>query len=266
VVLGGPREHAAAARLRAPKDVSDVSRYYTHAIPDVFPEDGHLNIEHGAPAPASLEGWPCYDDIAHQQATARWLKSAHDRGLNLVVVSAVNFQAACKGMRLLLPEQSTGQECGDMENVKRQLEAAQRMDRRYEWYEIAVHPWHARKIIDEGKLAVVLSLEVSNLFPKAEGDFVAQLEELRAMGLRSMQLAHETNSQFAGAATHRKIFDVFEGIKHPLRGDFGFDDGAFEQGRWRWRRGEDWRRWALSRERAGTPAIANMTAGAGCEP
>jgi microsomal dipeptidase-like Zn-dependent dipeptidase len=197
--------------------------FYTHAIPNVFPPDGHLNIQHGPPAPRSLDSWPRYDDIAHQQVSAAWLKEAHDAGLDLIVVSTVNFQAVCKVMRLLLAEEGPETYCNDPENVKAQLRAAQEMDRKYDWYEIAVHPWHARKIIHEGNLAVVLSMETSNMMPHGEGDFVAELEELRQMGLRTMQLAHETNSRFAGAATHKDFFNVFEALKHPLQGELGFD-------------------------------------------
>ena len=201
-------------------------QFYAHAVPNIFSEDDHMTILHGAPAPDSLESWPRFDDIAHQQVNASWLKRAHDNGLDLAVVSAVNFQAACFAMRALLPDQNSARRCADMLNVKRQLEAAQAMAERYDWYEIAVHPWHARKIIDEGKLAVVLSMEVSNLMPIAQGSFKAELEELRAMGLRTMQLAHETNSRYAGAATHRKIFRLFEKLKHPFQSKKGFETDA----------------------------------------
>lgn len=172
------------------------------------------NFRHGDGHP-SYDSWPHFTDIAHQQVHTDWLKQAHQRGLNLVVVSAVNNEPSCRLLRLLYPQKNATWSCEDMDNVKRQVEAFVDFDEKNDWYEIAVHPWHARKIIHEKKLAVVISMEASNPFPKAEGDFVKQLDDLYAMGVRSMQPVHETDSRFAGAAPHRDAFEIMQAVKFP---------------------------------------------------
>lgn len=172
--------------------------------------EGEARHGHGAPG---LEDWPHFNDVLHQQVHEDWLKDAHDQGLNLVVVSAVNFQGLCFWLKAIYPRPGDRMGCLDMDAVRRQLQAFIDMDEKRDWYEIAVHPWHARKIIHEGKLAVVLSMEVSRLFPTVEGDFVTQLGRLRGMGLRTLQLAHETDSRFAGAAPHRDLFEAFQALK-----------------------------------------------------
>lgn len=40
----------------------------------------------------SFEHWPAADDIKHRQVGLRWLKDAHDNGLNVIVASVVNNQ------------------------------------------------------------------------------------------------------------------------------------------------------------------------------
>ncbi|HEX4953820.1 MAG TPA: membrane dipeptidase [Thermoanaerobaculia bacterium] len=177
---------------------------------------GEGEFRHGQGAP-NFTSWPHWNDIAHQQAHADRLREAHEQGLQLVVVSAVNNEYLCNILKAIYPRPGDHLGCRDMENVERQIEAFVQFDEDHDWYEIAVDPWHARKIIHEGKLAAVVSLEASHLFPPDEGDFIAQLDELRALGLRTLQPVHETDSRFAGAAPHRFIFEAMQKFKFPLR-------------------------------------------------
>lgn len=190
-----------------------------HSLPGFVLGEG--DSRHGSGFP-DFETWPHFNDVTHQQVHEDWLKEAHRGGLNLVVVSAVNFEGFCYGLKALFPRPGDRMGCRDMENVKRQIQAFIAMDEKHDWYEIAVHPWHARRIINQGKLAVVISMEVSHLLPADEGDFVSQLDELWGMGLRTLQLAHETDTPFAGAAPHRALFGAFNTIKWYLaRGIIG---------------------------------------------
>lgn len=215
----------------------DVSTLHGLVPFDVSLGEGEARHGHGAP---DFGAWPHFNDVLHQQVHEDWLLDAHERGLNVAVVSAVNFEGLCYILKVLYPRANDRMGCRDMENVERQIEAFIEMDEAREWYEIAMDPWHARKIIHEGKLAVVISMEVSHLFPPGEGPAPVQLDRLYGMGLRTLQLAHETNSRFAGAAPHRNLFEFFEALKWPTtdpdrlfdvaRGDaldlYGFDYDA----------------------------------------
>ncbi len=200
-----------------------------HAVP-LNIDVGEGEYRHGWGDPR-FTAWPYWNDIAHQQVHADRLLEAHRQGLNLVVVSAVNNETLCYGLKGLYPRAGDHMGCRDMENIKRQVEAFVQFDEDHDWYEIAVDPWHARKIIHEGKLAAVVSLEASNLLPVGEGDYIAQLDELRASGLRSLQPVHETDSRFAGAAPHRGVFEAMQKIKFPFRNlnptqGFRFDENG----------------------------------------
>jgi microsomal dipeptidase-like Zn-dependent dipeptidase len=148
--------------------------------------------------------WPSWDTIAHQQAHQAWLQQAHQRGLSLVVMSAVSYDWLCK----LLPEANGRGACDEMEDVKLQLRMAQQFDQANDWVEIALSPSHARQIIHSGRLAMVLSVEASRLFNNDAGSWRAQLDELHALGVRTLQAVHETDNLFAGAALHNAVFQV----------------------------------------------------------
>lgn len=184
-----------------------------HSLPGLALQMGEEGVTRHGPGYPTFERWPHFDDVTHQQVHEDWLKEAHEEGLRLVVVSAVNFEGFCFALKAMYPRPGDRMGCRDMENVRRQIEALHRMDEERDWYEIVVDPWHARHAITEGRLAVVLSFEASHLLPADEGRYLDQLDKLWGMGVRTFQIAHETDSRFAGAAPHRWPFAVFQFFK-----------------------------------------------------
>ena len=147
--------------------------------------------------------WPRWDTVAHQQAWEGALKQAHDRGLNLTVMSAVSYSWLCE----LLPPQNRERGCDEMADVELQLQMAHALDARHDWLEIALSPADARRIINEGKLAMVLSIEASHIFGNVP-DWRTEFERFYALGVRTLQPVHQTDNRFAGAAPHNAIFHV----------------------------------------------------------
>ena len=171
--------------------------------------DNHNQHTKGYP---SFEDWPRWNDIKHQQVTAKWLKSAHEKGLNVAVVSLVNNQYLA-GVNLLSGNGKADVPPYDMEAVKRQLLSLKQMAKNVPWYTIVRDPWEARRAIARGELAVFIAVEVSDLLPKSDGPWKEQLHDLYDMGVRSIQLAHQTNNTFSGAALHRDILKTLSQIK-----------------------------------------------------
>jgi len=193
----------------------------------------------GAGAPG-FEDWPHHADRSHQGLYLDWLKAAHENNagehhnVNLVVVSLVNNDVLCSVAKLFdaygnVPIRNsegriTGWEsaewgCSDHENVQRQLLAMHEIEKDNPWYRIAMSPWHARQIIADGDLAVVVSMETDKpLSGKggSYGNWEQQLDVYRSMGLTSMQMVHESNSRFCGAAPHRDMMTVLQLIHFPL--------------------------------------------------
>jgi microsomal dipeptidase-like Zn-dependent dipeptidase len=154
----------------------------------------------GIPVPGScpephFRDWPSWDGIAHQQMWKGWLQAAHQGGLRVMVVSLAESNFLC----INTAPETRRYDCDEMASVARQAGAAATFAaNNHTWVGIAASPAQARQLIGQGKLALVLAVEVTRLFPA--GDFVAQLDALRALGVRSVQVAHHANSRFAGAA------------------------------------------------------------------
>ncbi len=144
---------------------------------------------------------PAWDDTSHQQMGVNALRSAHENGLGLIVSSGVNSEWLCGLLawtRQTLPTLS----CNDMESAKNQIRKMKEFDAAHDWYRIVTNPWEARDAMYRGQLAVILGIEVSNIFPSSDGDWRKQLDDLYDMGVRQVYLSHESNNRFGGTAYH----------------------------------------------------------------
>ena len=167
----------------------------------------HLSRKNGF---SKFDGWPMWDAISHQQVHEDWLRKAHRDGLNIMIMSAVNFAPLAK----LIPKRHRIDAWGteDIPAIERQVEATYKFTEKHDWCEIALDPFQARRIIHEGKLAIVLGFETSD--PFADKDLDEQLDKFYDMGIRSIQLSHQLNNRFGGVAPHNKIFYIFQFIRN----------------------------------------------------
>src|SRR5712691_762526 len=161
------------------------------------------------------DGWPRYDSYTHQQMYIDWLERAFKGGLKLLVVHAVNNEVLCGIANHVLS-------CNDMEAVDRQIGAAWELqkliDNRYGgpgrgWYHIVRSGREARETINRGQLAVVLGIEVDNLFNcRASGgctekSVAVQLQRYYDFGVRHLFPIHLANNGFGGAAIYNDAFN-----------------------------------------------------------
>ena len=196
------------------------------------------------------EHWPHHADRAHQQVHIDWVKEAHERekntnsNLTLMVVSIVNNDILCSALKFvdrqgnvpirnsagkIIAWESARWGCSDQENVLRQLKAVHALENDYPWYRVALTPAHARQIIREGDLAVVLSLETDKPLSGKRGShkiWLKRLDEYRAMGVTTLQLVHESNSVFCGAATHRNMMQAVQLLRSPVKSTANFLKGG----------------------------------------
>jgi microsomal dipeptidase-like Zn-dependent dipeptidase len=153
-------------------------------------------------------GFPRWDTVAHQTASENGLKIAHEKGLSLMVMSAVSFKFLCEAM----PEANRKRPCSEVADVDLQLDLTKAFVTRNPWAEIALSPEDARRIIYAGKLAIVLSIEASNVFDESP-DWLSVFERFYEKGVRTIQLVHQLDNRFAGAALHNPIFQVAQYTK-----------------------------------------------------
>jgi len=86
-----------------------------------------------------------------------WLERAFLGGVKLMVMHAVNNEVLCKTVNHVLS-------CNDMDTVDMQIAAAKHLEAHVGWYRIAYSAEQARQIINSGRMAVVLGIEVDELF------------------------------------------------------------------------------------------------------
>ncbi|MEM6791158.1 MAG: hypothetical protein AAF715_26810 [Myxococcota bacterium] len=117
--------------------------------------------------------WPnAWSKATHQTMYYRWIERAYLGGLRLVVQHATGNSVLCDlvaGIDAQVPLYS----CNDMVSVDRQIEATRALERYIDaqhggpgrgWLRIVTSPSEARAVVRDGKLAVVLGIEISNLF------------------------------------------------------------------------------------------------------
>jgi microsomal dipeptidase-like Zn-dependent dipeptidase len=190
-------EPGSHARIRIPL----ISKFIGKTVGGMGDTGDHSDRVEGHP---TFRDWPRWDTIAHQQVWEGHLKGAHEGGLSLLVVSLVNFEPLCD----LMPEENRKtHDCSDIASIDRQLDAVDRFERGHSWFKVVRTPLEAREAIQGGKMAVVLSIEASHLF--GDGDWRPEFEKVYARGVRTLQIAHQLNNRFAGAAIHHPVFRIF---------------------------------------------------------
>lgn len=174
-----------------------------------------------------FDGWPRWNSLSHQAVYQDWLFRAYEGGLRLLVVLAVNNQWVMDQQivnrmfhALGLPptfsavDLAEGRTSDDMEAVDLQIRAARAMEAYIDsisggpgqgWYRIVTSPQQARDVISMGKLAVVLGIEVDNLFgcdssANITPAYVLQkLNYYYSLGVRHIFPIHFANNGFGGA-------------------------------------------------------------------
>lgn len=158
----------------------------------------------------TFEGWPRHNSLTHEQVYYKWLERAWRGGLRLVVNLLVDNNQLCK----VYPFKRNS--CNEMDGVRLQAKRIRELERYIDaqsggpgegWFRIVTDPFEARRVINEGKLAVVLGIEVSVPLDcgltlgrsqcKTE-DIAEPLDEVFNLGVRQMELVNKFDNGFAG--------------------------------------------------------------------
>lgn len=163
------------------------------------------------------QGWPTFkdfpkaDSVTHEQVYWKWLERSWRGGLRVATLVLVANREICE----LWPHKDYS-ECNEMNQIRRQAKRVYALQDYVDaqnggpgkgWFRVVRDPAEARQIIEQGKLAVVLSIEssepfdcrISNGVPScSEADIDAGLDEVWAMGVRHMQLINKFDNAFGG--------------------------------------------------------------------
>lgn len=212
------------------------------AVGGLFTMDTDGHATDGWP---TFTDWPSRDNLTHEAIYWKWLERAWKAGLRVVVNDVVDNETLCELQRNL--SGTPTRDCNEMNNAGQQVGSMFAMqdyiDAQYGgpgegWFRIVYDPVEARQVIADGKLAVILGIEISNLLncklnynplrtqepfeetgsgplenryscamteTGADNEILTQLERLHGLGIRQVITIHEFDNAFGGNG-------IFEGL------------------------------------------------------
>lgn len=154
--------------------------------------------------------WPAWDSLTHQKNYHEWMQRAWKGGLRLMVNHLVTNRQLCE----VWPAKRTG--CDEMASIRAQAKMTRELEAYIDgiyggpgrgWFRVVESSAEARRVIAEGKLAVVLGVETSEPFgcrlwsgrPMCtEQDIDRGLDEMHALGVRTMFVCHKFDNALCG--------------------------------------------------------------------
>lgn len=231
----------------------------THALADCSAEHGPNGMRdvvgalftgnatghdtHGWP---TFPSWPSRTAVTHESVYWKWLERAWKSGLRVISDYAVDNRVLCELQRNVAGTPTL--DCNEMSSARRQIGTSYALqdyvDGQYGgrgagWYRIVTTPTQARQVIAQGKLAVLLGIEISNLLncsvtynpistqdayqetgdlisggqrygcamteTGASNEILTQLQQLKDLGVSGLFTVHEFDNAFGGS-------DIFDGL------------------------------------------------------
>lgn len=188
-------------------------------------------LGHAVGGNPKFDGWPRWDSVTHQSVHVDWLRRAWQGGLRLMVMLAVNNEYLAG-----VANRAAGRSVDDMEAVDLQLHAAIALEAALDddaggpglgWYRIVRTPAQARRVIEAGKLAVVLGIEVDYPFRSKQGGPVSPssvrdaVRRYHALGVRHLFPLHFGDNAFGGAGFQNALDLAVDGSAGDPRVNFG---------------------------------------------
>ena len=182
--------------------------------------------------------WPTRDSLSHRAIYWKWIERAWKSGLRIMVNDVVENATLCELQRSA--SLTPAADCNEMNSARRQIGTmyalqdyvdAQYGGRGKGFLQIVLSPSEARTRVAEGKLAIVLGIEVSNLFncqlnynplrtqqpfeetgegatensygcsmaeTGASNEILTQLQDVKSLGIRQLITIHEFDNAFGG--------------------------------------------------------------------
>ncbi|MGJ8670924.1 MAG: hypothetical protein ACSHXK_15670, partial [Oceanococcus sp.] len=168
------------------------------------------------PTPHETQGWPTFpywpvnNSLQHHQTYYRWIERSYYGGLRVLVNPLVHNEILCQ----LNPQKQN--DCDAMPAIILQAELMHDMQNYIDaqhggpgegWFRIVTSPVEAREVIADGKMAVILSVEMSKLMncgeflgvaECSEEEIVERMDTLGALGVRSLFPVHKFDNALGG--------------------------------------------------------------------
>jgi microsomal dipeptidase-like Zn-dependent dipeptidase len=158
----------------------------------------------------TFKDWPAPASLTHEQTYYRWIERAWLGGVRIMVNDLVENVALCE----VYPIKHNS--CRDMDSVRLQYRRIHELEEYIDaqsggpgkgWFRIVRTPFEARRVVNEGKLAVVLGIETSEIFncggseaaPRCDRQQIVEgLDEIERMGVASFFPIHKFDNALGG--------------------------------------------------------------------
>jgi microsomal dipeptidase-like Zn-dependent dipeptidase len=212
--FGIPAALGRDAKIHGPNGALDVTGNLLRTGNPVGTHDTH-----GWP---TFTGWPTFDTQTHQQTYYVWLQRAWEAGERLVVAQTVDDSALCR-----VEPRKVDRSCDETKSIVAQIRTLRQMQNYVDaqsggpgrgWFRLVYSPAQARRVIEQGKLAVIIGIESSDLFGCSEvhgkpqctrSDIVRGIRTYKRLGVRGMFVAHWFNNALSGAALEEGDKGIF---------------------------------------------------------
>ncbi len=164
----------------------------------------------------TFKDWPAPDSLTHEGTYYRWMERSWRGGQRLLVNLLVENNKLCE----IYPFKRNS--CDDMDSIRLQARRMRQFERYVDaqfggpgrgFYRIVTSPMQARRVINNGQMAVVMGIETSIPFgctfkalpggdvPACSADDItAQIADMYGMGVRQMELVNKFDNALAGVA------------------------------------------------------------------
>jgi microsomal dipeptidase-like Zn-dependent dipeptidase len=191
-----------------------------------------LHDTHGWP---TFAGWPTFDTYTHQQVYYRWLQRAWLGGLRLTTAQLVEDQPLCQ----IEPRRSHS--CDETATIQLELAELRSLESYVDaqsggpgrgWLRLVTNSSEARRVIERGKLAMLVGVESSDVFGCGErfdagtctrADVERGLALYHRLGISAFFIAHWIDNAFAGAALEPGNLGTFIGAMQVVQTGLPFE-------------------------------------------
>lgn len=168
-------------------------------------------LPHGRNGAPTFASWPHARSVLHQQMHIKWVRRAYEGGQRLMVASVTdNETLAMIWNRHNAATRPTTSPTFDFDTARAQLRfISEWVAANSSWMEIVTTPQAARTAIGQGKMAIILGVELDKLTT----DQILTL--IREHRVRQVIPIHLADNQFGGTAAYS---DMFNTTNHFLNG------------------------------------------------
>lgn len=159
--------------------------------------------------------WPTHRDVSHTGYYYKWIERAWLGGLRMMTSHMVENKVLCKAQSTINPAAwLSPNSCEAMDSVRLQVQRLHEMQDYIDaqnggpgkgFFRLVTSPQQARQVIADGKLAVFMGIEVSELFDCGiqttctRQKIEDQLQEVYALGIRGLFPTHRFDNQIGGS-------------------------------------------------------------------